>query len=417
MNRRLVWQLAIRYLRGKKSINAVPILSRVSMVAIAVGCAAMIIAFSVFNGLEMVVKDMYKAFYPDIRVSSVRGKFFSGEAVSLKKIAQINGVLQVAAVLEDNALAGDLDNFSGSTNRQKVVTVKGIDNDYFKVNNVAEYINTGVDTIVNSDNPTTLVGLHIGNELGTDVDNLFSRIMLYYPNPDVTNPEADPLNAYQSLKLHPSGTFIVGDEFDDKYMLAPLSKVQELFHAKGMYSSIEIKTDPSAENEIRRQLQSMLGNSFKVETRYEQNQTLYSMMALEKWVMFVILLFVLIIASFNMVGALSMLVIEKQKDIAILRAMGAMPRDIRKIFLLEALLWSGTGGLIGLATGCLICVAQIRFSIIKIPGAFMVDAFPVRLSIIDVGLVLASIIVIGVAAGWYPATKAAKFNESGLKST
>ena len=417
MNTSIIWQLAIRYLRGKGSINTAPVLSRISMVAIAVGSAAMITAFSVFNGLELVVKDMYKAFYPDIKVTAAKGKFFPSNKISFNTIKQLKGVIAIAPVIEDNALAGDLDNFTGSANRQKVVAVKGIENNYFQVNNVAEFINEGIDTLATGANPTAILGMHIANELGTDVKNSFSRVLLYYPNPNVPNPEADPLNAYQSLKLQPAGTFVVGDEFDDKFVLAPMAAVQELFHATGMYSSIELKTEGAEVNDIKKQLQVILGKGFRVETRYEQNRTLYSMMSIEKWVMFLILFFVLIIASFNMVGALSMLVIEKQKDIAILRALGAEATAIKKIFLLEAVLWSCTGGISGLVLGTLLCLAQQKFGLIKLNGAFMVDAWPVKLMGQDITLVMATIIIVGLLAGWYPAVKASRLNEAGLKST
>ncbi len=417
MERQLIWQLAIRYLRGKRSMNAVPVLSRISMVAIGVVSAAMIITFSVFNGFEHEVKSLYKAFYSDVRITAARGKFFPATAIPLAGLQKMEGVESVAPVLEDNALAGDLDNISGSVNRQKVVSVKGVQNNYFKVNNVGDYIDAGVDTVVNEERPTAITGRGIAQELGVDINNVFSSIMLYYPNPAVTNPENDPLNAYQSLKLHPAGMFTVGNEFDDKYILAPLHKVQELFHAQGMYSSIELKINPSAVNDVKRQLQSQLGSQYKVETRYEQNKTVYMMVAAEKWVTYVILVFVLIIASFNMVGALSMLVIEKKKDIAILRAMGAEAGTIKKVFLLEAVLWACVGGVSGLTLGTAIALIQQEFGIIKLQGAFVVDAYPVKVHVTDIFMVTATIIAVGLLAGWYPAVRASKSAELSLKST
>jgi lipoprotein-releasing system permease protein len=415
MNRQLTWQLAIRYLRGKRSLNAVPVLSRISMVAIGVVSAAMIITFSVFNGFEHEVKSLYKAFYPDIRITVARGKFFPASAIT--GIAQIKGVEFVSPVIEDNALAGDLDNVSGSANRQKVITVKGIENNYFKVNDVTQYIDAGVDTVSDTPRITTIAGRGIAQELGADVNNVFSSIMLYYPNPDVTNPEADPLNAYQSLKMHPAGLFTIGNEFDDKYILAPINKVQELFHAQGMYSSIELKVAPGAAAGIKEQLQKKLGDKYKVETRFEQNKTVYTMVAAEKWVTYVILVFVLVIASFNMVGALSMLVIEKKKDIAILKAMGTEASAIRNVFLLEAVLWACVGGVSGLALGSIISLVQQKFGIIKLQGAFVVDAYPVKVHITDIIMVTITIIAVGLMAGWYPALRASKSTEFGLKST
>ena len=417
MGNRLIGQLAMRYLRGKRSMNAVPVLSRISMVAIGVVSAAMMITFSVFNGFEHEVKSLYKAIYPDVRITATRGKFFLASAISIPDILHQVGVVMVTPVIEDNALAGDMDNISGSTNKQKVVTVKGIQNSYFKVNNVSEFMDGGIDSVSEEPVVTAIAGRGIAQELGVDINNAFSSIQLYYPNPQVTNPEADPINAYQSLKLHPAGMFAIGNEFDDKYILAPIAGVQQLFHAPGMYSSIEIKTVSAVVSDrIRQQLQTQLGSAYKVETRYEQNKTVYMMVAAEKWVTYVILAFVLIIASFNMVGALSMLVIEKKKDIAILRAMGAEGSTIRKIFLLEGVLWAGVGGVSGLTLGTLISLIQQKFGIIKLQGAFVVDAYPVKVHISDIALVAATIIVVGLLAAWYPAQRASKSAELSLKS-
>jgi lipoprotein-releasing system permease protein len=416
MRNALAARIALRYLRGKRGNNAVPILSRISMVAIAVGSAALLVALSVFNGLELVVSDMYRAFYPEVKITAARGKFFAANALPLAAIQRIDGVAVLSMVLEDNALASDMDRFSGSANRQKVVVVKGVDNNYFSVSNIRDFVNKGEATLSIGGRSTAILGFRIANELGADIKNSFSTIVLYYPDPAITNPESDPVNAYRSLQLKPSATFLAGDEFDDKFILAPLNKVQELLHADGMLSSIEIKTTDGSQDELKTKLTALLGNKFKVETRYEQNATLYGMMKAEKWVMFLILIFVLIIASFNMTGALSMLIVEKQKDIAILRAMGAETADLKRIFLSEGMLWALIGGLCGIALGLAVYFAQLNFGLIKMGGAFMVDAYPVALYFTDVLMVLAAIITVGLMVSWYPARRAAMMAETGLKA-
>ena len=411
MDRTLILQLAFRYLRGKRSANAVPILSRISMVAIAVCSAAMVIVFSVFNGLESVVKDTYKAFYPDIRVSVVKGKFFDADTTKLNAVKQMNGVKNITTVIEDNALANDDNN-----TQQKVITLKGIDKNYFSVNDVKSYIIHGDDS-VSTVFHTAIAGKSIINELGIDVNFTDSKIEMYYLNPSVTNPEDDPQNAYQVLRPHPAGVFKVQDEFDSKYVLAPISFAQQLFHAEGKYSSIEISTAPDASvKHIKQQLQQLFGAGFRVETRYEQNRTMFSVMSSEKWAIRAILTLVMFIACFNMVGALAMLVIEKQKDIAILKAMGADPAAIQKIFLLEGALWSLSGGLTGIIVGTLICLAQMKFGIIKLQGSFLIPAFPVEIQFADLLLVVAIILTVGLLAAWYPATRATKTIDPSLKS-
>jgi lipoprotein-releasing system permease protein len=405
----LVRQLAFRYLRGKRSANAVPILSRISMVAIAVSSAAMIIVFSVFNGLEFLVKDLYNSFYPDIKISAARGKFFGMDAAKLAAIKQVSGVRNITTVIEDNV-------FADNHGQQKVITLKGIDRNYFNVNDIKQYIVQGADSVSQGRPYTAIAGQHIANELGADVNNVFSSIELFYPNPAITNPEADPLNAYQSLKLHPAGTFQMQDEFDSKYVLAPLTLAQELFHEKGRYSSVEISADPGSADKIKERLQHLLGPGWKTETRFEQNRTLYMVMGAEKWAIYAILILVLLIASFNMVGALSMLVLEKRKDIAILRTMGAESGTIRKIFLLEGALWSLTGGLAGIILGCAVCLAQQRYGFIKLSGAFLVDAWPVRLQMQDIALVMATILLVGLLASLYPSFRSTNTVDPSLKS-
>ncbi len=410
MDRTLIWQLAFRYLRGKRSANAVPILSRISMLAIAVSSGAMIVIFSVFNGLESLAKDMYKAFYPDLRISAAKGKFFETDSAHLNAVKHLTGVKNVALVIEDNVLANDIDN-----TQMKVLTLKGIDNNYFDVNDTRQYITQGADS-VSAIHHTAIAGFRVINGLGLDIHFIDSKIVLYYLNPTVTNPEADPTSAYQELLLHPDGVFKVQDDFDDKYVLAPLPLVQGLFHEEGKYSSVEISTEPGSTENVKEKLQQLFGNTYKVETRYEQNSTLYSVMAGEKWGVYFILVLVLLIASFNMVGALSMLVIEKQKDIAILKAMGANPQDIRAIFLLEGVLWALIGGVSGIILGYGICAMQQKFSIVKLQGDFAVSAYPVEMHAADLLLVMATIFVVGVMASWYPASRATKTIDPSLKS-
>lgn len=380
------------------------------MVAIGVCSAAMIIVFTAFNGFGSLVKEMYNNFYPDIKVTAAKGKFFTLPAARLAAVVAVPGVLQASTVIEDNV-------FADNHGQQKVTVLKGIDGNYFKVNELKEFIVQGDDTVSAGHPYTAIGGQHILNELGADINDVFSYIELFYPNPTVTNPEADPLSAYQSLRLHPAGAFRIMDEFDSKYILAPLPLVQELFHAKGKLSAIDIKTAPGAADDARQKIVTLLGPGWKVETRYEQNKTLYMIMGSEKWAVNAIMILVLIIASFNMVGALSMLVLEKQKDIAILRAMGADTGTIRGVFLLEGILWSMTGGGIGILVGLLVCLAQLQFGFVKIGGsAFLMESYPVKIELTDILLVIAIILTVGIAVSWYPALRATKAVDPSLKS-
>lgn len=409
MNRTLVWKLAARYLRGKRGGNAVPILSRISMLAIAVGSGAMIVLFSVFNGFEGIVRDLYKAFYPEIKITAARGKFFSADSVKLQQVKAIPGVQSVAPVIEDNVLISGND-------EQIVVSLKGVTPVYFHVNKVQPYITEGRDSVSAGPLPTAIVGEHIANQLGLDVNNAFNDLALYYP--DAASGSAFNIqSSFQTLRLRPDGVFRVQDEFDGKYVLAALPLAQQLFGEQGHLSSLELSLAPHAnDGKVQAALKELLGDSYKVETRYEQNKTLYMVMRTEKWAVYAILLLVLLIASFNMIGALSLLVLEKQKDMAILRAMGAQPRDIRSIFITEGILWALTGGGTGLLFGWLICLGQQRFGWLKLGGSFIIDAYPVAMQLTDFLLIIATVIIVGFLAAWYPARRAVRTEAVSLRA-
>lgn len=388
-----------------------PILSRISMIAIAVGACAMIILFSVFNGFEHLIKDLYKAFYPDIKITAVKGKFFHLSNEQFQKIKNIPGILYTSRVIEDNV-------WLNANDEDGIATLKGVDTFYEHVNGLRDYIFEGTDKIVDSPIANAIVGLHIANKLGLQPNNVFSRLQIFYPNPTVENPVLNPAAALQSIQLKTDGVFQVQDEFDSKYVIASLPVVQSLFLQDGNYSSIEIALDKKTNpGNIQSLLENILGTQYNIATRFEQNKTLYMVMQSEKWAVYGILLLVLIIASFNMVGALTLLVLEKKKDIAILKAMGATPSSIRKIFITEGILWALIGGGIGLAIGFLLCWGQLHFQWIKLQGAFVISAYPVLIKTTDVILILITIVIIGLLASWYPAKKATSVEDISLKAT
>lgn len=409
MNSVLVWQIAIRYLRGKRSANAVPILSRISMVAIAVGSCAMIILLSVFNGFELLINDLYKAFYPEIKITAARGKFFEETPTIYNAVKTTKSIATTTHVIEDNVLINSEDG-------QFIATLKGIDRQYDKVNNYKQYVTEGRDTVTASPEPTAVMGIQLMGQLRLDPDNVFSNVILYYPDAAV-NAAVNPESAFRSQKLRADGAFQAQDDFDSKYILAALPVVQQLFNAENKYSSIELKLDKNADAEdVKQTLQAKLGNAYRVETQFEQNKTMYLVMRSEKWAIYGILLLVLLIASFNMVGALSLLVMEKQKDMTILKAMGAQHTTIRNIFMAEGVLWAMLGGMIGLITGLLICIGQLKFNWISLPGSYIIDAFPVHIQLMDVLLIIGTIILIGLIASWYPAVRSTRIEAPSLRS-
>jgi lipoprotein-releasing system permease protein len=380
------------------------------MFAIAVSACAMIILLSVFNGFEGLVSDLYKAFYPDIKITSQQGKFFSLTPDVIKQIQGVKGVDIISKVLEDNVLLT-------SNDEQRPATVKGIDDKYLAVNNVQAYLIDGDHKITVAPNITALVGLQVYNEMGLDITNVFSGLTLYYPNASAENVGLNPESAFQSIRVAPQGVFQIQDEFDSKYILAPISAVQQLMQANGKYTSIEIKLGPKANaDRVKKALYQILGEKFLIQKRFEQNRTLYMIMRTEKWAIFAILCLVMLIASFNMIGALSLLVLEKQKDMAILLAMGATKRTITSIFVAEGILWSLVGGMTGLFIGTAICLGQKYFEWIKLGESFIINAYPVELQMTDFLLITCTIITVGLIASWYPGRRAVSGDIPSLKS-
>ncbi|MEO6833454.1 MAG: FtsX-like permease family protein [Chitinophagaceae bacterium] len=398
----LAFQIALRYLRGKRGSNAAPLLSRISMTALGVGSCAMVLLFSVFNGFENVIGNLYTAFYSDIRVRATEGKFFEITPEKMGEIRAIPGITTFAPIIEDNVLVNTDD-------EQIAVTLRGVSGPYFKVNDLSQYIVAGGDSISTYGVPSAILGIHIAARLGLTVDNNFSRLTVYYPNADGGNPVLNPMGAFNTLELRPEGIFKVQEDFDARYVLAPLNLVQKLFNEPNEFSSLEMKLAGGvSQKQVQAQLRKILGSSFKVETRFAQNKTLNGVMRSEKWATYVILLFILLIASVNMIGAMSLLVLDKGKDMAVLRAMGASRGLVRRIFILEGMLWAAVGGGFGLLLGFLLCLGQQHFGWVKLSGDFIIQSYPISMQATDFLLVAVTVMAVGLLAAVYPALKAGK---------
>ena len=389
---------AWRYFRSQKSTNAINIIAWISMMAIAVGSAALIIVLSVFNGFEDLVKGLYADFYADMRIIPARGKTFHISPEQIQQINNTTGVAVISFIAEEKAV------LNGAF--QTIVALKGVDEQYTATNkiNSAQHIPRGRFSLGTVDAPELVVGAGIENAAGVDVDKRYP-LTLYLPNRQAAKlTSADGLNAYN---VTPSGTFMVQQDFDNKYVFSNLAFVKYMLSMDAdEYSAIEMKTggDPA---KIKKSIQSQLGNDFLVETRYEQNRSLYAVMQVEKWVIYGILSLILVVAAFNMIGALTMLVLEKQKDIAVLKAMGANEQTIQRIFLSEGLLLAGIGGSAGIALAGIFCWIQLQFKLIKLGGnTFIIDYYPVKMVPGDFLLVITTVILIAVLAAWIPSRKA-----------
>jgi lipoprotein-releasing system permease protein len=292
------------------------------------------------------------------------------------------------------------------SNFQTIVTVKGVEAHYNKVNNIAPYITHGVFELGTPEAPSIVMGVGIENAAGINLDRNLTPTVLYMPNRNAASFNAtDGLNSYT---VHPAGAFLIQQDFDNKYVFTNLNFLKYMLNmAPNEYSAIEIKTSPQNENAVKEKLKNILGKQCEVLTRYEQNRSLYAVMQIEKWVIYGILSLILIVAAFNIIGALTMLVLEKQKDIAVLKAMGASDNRIRNIFLLEGLLLAGIGAAIGVILGGTICWIQFKFHLLKLGGStFIIDYYPVQSSVTDYLLVVLTVAVIAFSAAYITSRKA-----------
>ncbi len=401
---------AWRYFKSKKSTNAINIIAWISVLAITIATAALIVVLSVFNGFEDLVKGLYGDFYSDIKIVPAHGKFFVVTPSDVKKISLVKGVGKLSFVVEESALLVNSDYHA-------VISLKGVDENYTKINRLASHIIRGAYDLGTPDKPNLVSGLGIENAVGANPESKVPPdLVIYLPNRKATN--FNNLDAMHSYNVSASGTYMVQQDFDDKYAFTNMPFLQYMLDLQpNEYTGVELELqNPEESMKVKNALQTALGSTFLVQTRLEQNQSLFTTMQMEKWFIFGVLLLILVVAAFNMIGALTMLVLEKQKDIAVLKAMGANDTRILNIFLSEGFLLAGAGCASGMLLAFLICMAQIKFKLVKLTGGtFIIDAYPVKMYVQDFLLVALTVSLVAVVASFIPARKAAIQNFS-LKS-
>lgn len=371
------------------------------MIAIMVSTAALIIVLSVFNGFENLVKNLYGDFYADIKIVPKQGKFFRADEAFISKIKSVKNIDGLSFTVEEKAVLVNGD-------YQSIVFLKGVDKNYNAVNKLSHYITDGKYDLGTTEAPAIVAGSGIANAVGAMPESPLSDLVIYLPNRKAKS--FNSLEAMHSFEVKPAGIFSVQQEFDDKYAFTNLAFVQYMLDLNpDQYTGIEIAAKKADETKtIQEQLKKVLGENFTVQTSYEQNQSLFTVMQIEKWVIYGILSLILVVAAFNMIGALTMLVLEKEKDIAVLKAMGASEKRIQTIFLSEGFLLAGVGGILGMLIAFIICFAQIKYKLIKLEGGtFIIDYYPVKMAAQDFILVSITVLIIAVIASWIPAKKAA----------
>ena len=385
--------IAWRYLFAKKSHNVINIISIISAAGIAVGCAALVVILSIYNGFDSIVRDLNDSHTADVMISPATGKVFTLD----DRFAFLHDDPRVAAacgVLEESV-------FVQYGERNKVVTAKGVDSLYERVTGLRDYMVEGEFSLAFGDLNQVVLGRTVALELGARPAFL-QPILAWFPSRTQQVDLLNPLGSLHQVRLHPAGIVSLEQNFDQKYLIMPLDALRELLEYDDEVSALEIYLKPDALNRhglaprsFLSQVQDKLGPDFRVRDRQQQNTTLYKLLKYEKIAIYLILLFVMLIVSFNIYGSLSMLIIEKRDDIATLRAMGADDALVGQIFTREGWLISLLGIFSGVAIGLLICWAQQRFGLVKMPGNFVVDAYPVVVQAADILLIIAGVALIG----------------------
>jgi lipoprotein-releasing system permease protein len=356
---------------------------------------ALIIVLSVFNGFDDLIQTRFNSFDPDLRITKKEGKTFPYDSLKLKQLSRIPEIEVFSKIIEENVLLkyGE---------RQYIATVKGVDANYSKTNGIDTMMVDGEFVLEEKGAPFAVIGQGVAYYLQVGL-NFVNPIMVYVLRKDAPI-SANPRNAINQEFIYPSGVFSIEQERDMKYMIVPLRFAQKLLEDSLSLSAIEIKIKKGADSDlIKSKIHEIFDDSFTVKNRYEQQELFYRIMKYEKWAIFFILSFILIVASFNVIGSLAVLIIEKRNDIGILNSMGANKKTIQRIFQAEGLFISMSGAVLGLILGLFICWAQMHFGLLKLEGSgsFLIDAYPVSIRFIDVIAVFITVLLIGLLASKY----------------
>jgi len=396
--------IAKRYLFSKKSHNAVNIISIVAVCGVAVATMATVCTLSVLNGFRGLVEEMFSAFDPQLKITPVTGKVFDPTTVLFDEVRALPEIDKIAESLEDNVMI----NYRG---HQSLAVLKGVSDNFISLTNFGPIMIDG-DTVLRNDvNNFALLGLGIANNLGVNAGFVFP-MEIDAPQRNVKVNLANPIVSINREYVYIGGVFRVDQAvYDENYVIVPIRLARDLFNYEKEVSALEIKLKPGASvREVQAKIQKILGDDFYVKDRYQQQEDTFKMINIEKWVTFLILSFILLIAAFNIIGSLSMLIIDKQADVITLRNLGADNRLISRIFLFEGWMISAFGAVTGIVLGVLLCLGQQRYGWLRLGTGdnFSVTAYPVIVYFSDLVFILITVLVIGFFSVLYPVRYLAK---------
>lgn len=395
--------IAKRYLFSKKSHNAINVISAISVCGVALATLALVCTLSVFNGFQDLVATFFTAFDPELKITAATGKVFDGQDKRIETLRQMPEVAVFSESLEENVMVQYKD-------RQTMATLKGVEDNFEELTAIDSILFGRGEFILHDEIADYAIpGVELISILGTGI-RFLDPLEVYAPKRGAKVNLANPTSGFQTDKLHSSGLiFAVNQQkYDASYILTSLSFVRELFQYGTEVSSVELKLKPDANaSAVKSHIQQTLGSDFRVQDRYEQQADTFRIMEIEKLISYIFLTFILMIACFNVIGSLSMLIIDKRADVVTLRNLGADGKLITRIFLLEGSMISFFGAIIGVVLGLLLCFIQQAFGLISLgggnsSGSFVVDAYPVSVHAWDIVLIFFTVLVVGFLSVWYP---------------
>ena len=391
------WFIARRYFTAPKTTHIINIISSITAISFAIGTIALVIIISIFNGLESLVISRYDAFDSDLKIIPVNSKVFIPDKNLFSILNSIDEIDKYAFTLEDNVLVKYHDIYHP-------FTLKGVELNYADMTGLDTMIVNGRFSLMYQNNPVAVVGMGVSAYLSISL-NFVAPLKIYSPN-RLADINSSPENAFIMKPIYPIGIYSVDPDMDN-FIIVPIKFARELFKYDSEVSSLEIKLkDRSFSNKVENILQKTLGPNFDVRNRFEQHQFIYQIMKTEKIIVFAILTFILLIASFNITASLTMLIIEKKEDIISLRSIGLSMKDIQKIFLYEGWLISIIGSISGIILGLIFCFLQKKFGIIPMegsnPDAFIVKAYPIEVNLLDIVIILLTVLTIGYLSSRFP---------------
>lgn len=393
--------VARRYLFSRKSHNTINIISGISACGVAVATMAMVVTLSVFNGFREYVSSFFTAFDPELKVVLKQGKTVSSDDPALTALRTADEVEVYTEVLEEQALIVGND-------RQWVVNIKGVDDNFREQADLDNILYGDGEFVLHADVlEYGIMGIRLAQQLGLGA-RYDGALPIYAPRRGEQVNMANPMQSFTSDELYSPGVvFSVNQSrYDSQYIITSIAFARRLFDAQGLVSAVELKLKPSVSlNKAKKRIQALVGERFDVQNRYEQQHDTFRIMQVEKFIAYLFLSFILLVASFNIIGSLSMLMIDKKDNVQTLRALGADDRQISQIFLLEGWLISGIGAAMGIALGLLLCYLQMTFGFVKLghsEGSYIVDAYPVSVHATDLLIIFATVLAVGLVAVWFP---------------